>query len=62
MNTYRIVVIDDAGVASRRRDFVCGNDDDAIVWAKQLESEKPTEVWSGARFIARIEPETRAKT
>jgi len=55
-------MIDDAGVASRRRDFVCGNDDDAIVWAKQLESEKPTEVWSGARFIARIEPETRAKT
>ena len=61
MKTYRIVVIDDAGKVSRRRNFVCENDEDALVWARQLESA-PTEVWSGARFIARIEPETRAKT
>lgn len=61
MNTYRIVVIDDAGMVFGRRDFVCANDEDAIVWAKQLESEKPTEVWSGARFIARVDPKIRTK-
>src|SRR5262245_59173014 len=58
MKTYRIVVIGDAGTISRRRDFVCMNDEDAIVWAKHLESEKLTEVWTGARFIARIEPKS----
>jgi hypothetical protein len=62
MANYRIVTIDKAGNLGRHRGFVCNNDEDAIVWAKQLESEKPTEVWSGARFIARIESETRAKT
>jgi hypothetical protein len=61
MANYRIVTIEKAGNLGRHRGFVCNNDEDAIVWAK-FESEKPTEVWSGARFIARIEPETRAKT
>ena len=60
MKSYRIVVINEDGMAIWRRNFVCANDDEAVVWAKQMESEKPTEVWSGARFIARIEPETRA--
>jgi hypothetical protein len=62
MNSYRIVMIDEVGTAFGRRDFFCANDEDAIVWAKQLESEDPAEVWSGARFIARIDPKTRAKT
>ena len=62
MNTYRIVVVDDAGQASRQRSFVCADDDDAIVWAKQLEGEIPIEIWSGARFVARLVPQTRAKT
>lgn len=62
MNTYRIVVVDDTGKATRQRSFVCGNDDDAIVWAKQLEAETPIELWSGARFVARLERDTRAGT
>lgn len=62
MNTYRIVLVDDTGRASRQRSFVCANDDDAIVWAKQLEGEVPIELWSGARFVARLEPQARAKT
>jgi hypothetical protein len=62
MANYRIVTIEKAGNLGRHRGFVCNNDEDAIVWAKQLKSEKPTEVWSGARFIARIESETGAKT
>ena len=62
MNTYRVVAVDDAGRASRQRSFACANDDDAIVWAKQLEGEIPIELWSGARFVARLEARTRART
>ena len=35
MASYRIVTIDKAGKLSRHRGFVCDNNDDAIVWAKQ---------------------------
>jgi photosystem II stability/assembly factor-like uncharacterized protein len=55
-------VINEDGMAIGRRNFLCANDDEAVVWAKQMESENPTEVWSGARFIARIEPEALTKT
>jgi hypothetical protein len=62
MTNYRIVSVDDAGKVSSQRSFACANDDDAIVWARQLLDKTSVELWSGARFIARIEPEARAKT
>jgi hypothetical protein len=62
MANYRIVSVDDAGNVRSHRNFACATDEDAIVWAKQLESEKPTEVWSGPRFVARVEPRTRSTT
>ena len=61
MNHYRIVKIDYDGQLSRHRGFVCDNDDDAIVWAKQLVDEAPVELWSGARFVARLEPRSNTK-
>jgi hypothetical protein len=62
MNNYRVVPVDDAGKLGRQRNFVCANDEDAIVWAKQLVNETSVELWSGARFIARLEPRFRNKT
>jgi hypothetical protein len=61
MNHYRVVTIDCDGKLSRHRGFVCDNDDDAIVWAKQLVDEAPVELWSGARFVARFEPRSHAQ-
>jgi hypothetical protein len=56
MANYRTVTIDKAGNVKRHRDFVCGNDDDAIVWAKHSVDNAPVELWSGARFVVRFEP------
>lgn len=61
MNNYRIVTIDSAGKLSRHRSFVCDNDDDAVVWAKQSVDEAPVELWCGARFVARLEPRSSTK-
>ena len=61
MKHYRIVTIDYDGKLSRHRGFVCDNDDDAVVWAKQLVDAEPVELWSGARFVARLEPRSNTK-
>jgi len=62
MQNYRVVPVDDTGKLGRQRSFVCANDDDAIIWAKQIVDREPVELWSGARFIARLEPRFNAKT
>jgi hypothetical protein len=62
MNNYRIVTIDSAGKLSRHRSFVCANDDDAVVWAKQSLDEAPVELWCGARFVARLELRSSTKS
>jgi hypothetical protein len=61
MANYRIVTIENDGALSRHRSFVCDNDTDAVVWANQLLDKAPIELWSGARFVARLEP-TIART
>jgi hypothetical protein len=60
MAKYRVVTIDKSGL--RHRGFVCDNDDDAIVWAKQLVDEAPVELWNGARFVTRLEPRSSTKS
>ena len=60
MNNYRVVPVDSADKSGRQRNFTCLNDEDAIVWAKQLVDVTPVEVWSGTRFIARLEPANRS--
>jgi len=62
MANYRIVTIDKAGKLSRHRGFVCDNDDDAIEWAKQSLDDAAVELWSGARFVARLEPRSSTKS
>ena len=61
MSHYRIVTINYDGQLSRHRGFACENDDDAIVWAKQLVDVSPVELWCGARFVARLEPPSSVK-
>jgi hypothetical protein len=61
MNHYRIVTIDCDSKLSRHRAFVCDSDDDAKVWAEQMVDEAPVELWSGARFVARLEPRSNTK-
>jgi hypothetical protein len=62
MANYRIVTIDKAGNLGRHRGFVCENDDDAIVWAKQSVDDAAVELWSGPRFVARLEPRSSTKS
>jgi hypothetical protein len=56
MPKYRIITIAKDGELSRHRSFVCDNDDDAVVWAKHSVDKAPVELWTGARFVARLEP------
>lgn len=57
MANYRVVTIDESGKPGRHRSFVCDGDDDALVWAKHLVDNAPVELWMGARFVTRLEPE-----
>ena len=57
MPDYRVVTIDEAGKPRRHRAFISDNDGDAIVWAKLLVDGETIELWSGARFITRLEPQ-----
>jgi len=62
MANYRIVTIDKAGKLSRHRGFVCDNDGDAIEWAKQSVDDAAVELWSGPRFVTRLEPRSSTKS
>jgi hypothetical protein len=35
--------------------FTCNTDADAIVWAKQLVDRHDVELWSGKRFVQRLD-------
>jgi hypothetical protein len=50
------------GRSSAYRGFVCDNGDDAIVWAKQSVEDAAVELWSGPRFVARLEPRSSTKS
>jgi hypothetical protein len=54
MIQYRAYTVDDDGHFIRYRGFVCARDEDAVVWAKQLQDGHPIELWSGHRFVVRI--------
>jgi hypothetical protein len=36
------------------RSFICDNDGDATVWAKQLVDDNDVELWCGGRLVARL--------
>ena len=46
-------VMEDGHIRSSRA-FVCDDDADAIVWANQLVDGHDIELWSGERFVTRL--------
>jgi hypothetical protein len=52
---YRAYVVGHDGHFVSYRAFVCDDDSDAIIWAKQLVDGHDVELWSGERFITKIE-------
>jgi hypothetical protein len=53
MAEYRAYVMEDGHIRSSRA-FVCDDDADAIVWANQLVDGHDIELWSGERFVTRL--------
>ena len=54
MNEYRAYTVGDDGHFIASRAFRCANDDDAIVWAKQLIDGRDVELWSSDRFVIKL--------
>jgi hypothetical protein len=54
MAEYRAYVIGDDGHFLSFRAFVCDADTDATVWAEQLIDGHDLELWSGDRFVTRL--------
>jgi hypothetical protein len=60
MAQYRAFTIADDGHFISYRAFTCVNDAEAIVWAKQLFDHRVVELWSGDRFIIRLDDQTKS--
>jgi hypothetical protein len=54
LTEYRACILGDNDHFISCRTFVCGNDDDAIVWAQQLVESHDVELWNGERIIKRL--------
>ena len=55
MSEYRAYTVDKNNHFVSHRAFVCDSAEDAIPWTKQQLDGHPIELWSGARFVLRIE-------
>ena len=53
VNEYRAFTVGDDGHIKSSR--VCVSDADATVWAKQLVDGHDIELWSGERFVVRLD-------
>jgi hypothetical protein len=56
VSEYRVYVFGDDGHVASSRTFVCDNDANAAIWAKQLGDRHDAELWSGDRFVTRLPP------
>jgi hypothetical protein len=54
MSEYRAYRIGEDGHVASFRAFVCDSDANATVWAKQLLDSHDVELWSGDRFVIRL--------
>jgi hypothetical protein len=55
MADYRDYLVGNDGHFINFRAYCCADDTEAIEWAKQLVGPFPVELWSGERFIKRLE-------
>lgn len=51
---YRACIVDVNGRIENSRTFACANDEDAIVWARQMLHGNPVELWCGERLVKRL--------
>ena len=56
MNEYRAYIVGRDGHFASYRAFRCADDAEAVAWAKQLIDGHDVELWSGERFIVRLQP------
>jgi hypothetical protein len=61
MTEYRTVTVNDHGHLIASRAFMCDNDADAIVWAKQLVDRHDMELWSGERLVRRLDKKLHSR-
>jgi hypothetical protein len=54
MAEYRAYIMGEDGHIRSYRAFVCDGDVDAMVWAKHLLDGNDIELWSGGRFVNRL--------
>jgi hypothetical protein len=54
VNEYRAYTVGHDGHFTASRAFRCGDDSEAIVWAKQLVDGHDIELWSGERFVVKL--------
>ena len=54
MNEYRAYMVGHDGRIKSSRAFVWENDSDAVAWAEQLVDDHDIELWSGERFVKRL--------
>jgi hypothetical protein len=62
MAEYRAYIVGDDEHFVSVRAFVCDSDADATVWAKQLVDGHDVELWSGERFVLRLEAKQESRT
>ena len=55
MTEYRAYIVGADGHFASCRAFSCADDSEAIIWAKQLVDGHDVELWSGERFIVRLQ-------
>jgi hypothetical protein len=55
VNEYRAFTLGHDGHVTASRAFRCADDSEAIVWTKQLLDGHDIELWSGERFVVKLE-------
>jgi hypothetical protein len=60
MAEYRAYAVGDDGHFVGKDVLICANDAEAIEMAKRIVDKRPIELWSGERFIIRLEQEPPA--
>ena len=59
MNEYRAYIVGRDGHFASCRAFRCADDAEAVIWARQLVAGQDVELWSGERFIVRLQSDGR---
>lgn len=54
MSAYRAFAMGRGGRVASPRAFVCGNDEQAIAWARRLIDGQDIELWNDERFVKHV--------